>query len=290
MPDIYTKRTNQPYLAESPADMSEKLWRAAEPLIPPDDPIKTIFVMPTQLLHKKLGSVSGARQVPEQALIFTTNGVLHVQGEGQAVYMRGDSLLYVHLSLIMLYGRLELCGAVNGNLTRAVMEYNAVNHRLLTPALQHLFELACGPSNPNEAKDDLTEKLLEKLGQQSLKFRNGLREYTLQPGERLLGLVFQPCVEQIYLGILRRRVVPIAVLALTDRNFLILEEGLSNATSYGWFITFCPRACVAGFDFKPNMMWQDMSIRLTRNNLTAERQVKVEEKAVRDWQALWEKR
>ena len=81
-----------------------------------------------------------------------------------------------------------------------------------------------------------------------------------QPGERLLGFVFQPRIIQRVLGIFPRLAAPAALLALTENEILLIEEGRTNATSYGWFVTFCPRRYVTGVESTPHSEWQNVYV------------------------------
>jgi hypothetical protein len=273
-------------IAELPANL--RLAILGSPWLA-EEQVTSIFFVPPQTFS---GDWAGLRDMPEQALLFTPQGVLHVQastsgGPARTAYLRGADLVYVHLSLLLLYGRLELAGEVDGSLVRVVVEYNTASHDFLQPALHQLLRMAW--EQPYENLDeDPTVTILGRLRDQSLKFRNELRNYGLQVGERLMGFVFQPGVTRRYWGLFHRQVMPAALLALTDRQVIIVEEErLKHAHTYGWFLTFCPRACIAGFDVQPREAWRDVRVRLARGGVTAERQVRLGNEAALDWQELW---
>jgi hypothetical protein len=288
-----SRRTPPPYLVNNLEDLPLGLRQLAKQTLAAKEPAVTIFVVPKQMISKKLEGLGGMRSVPDQALIFTTDGLLHILGSskpdhpGQTAYLRGDSLIYAHLSLILLYGRLELCGTHNGALTKIVIEYNAVSHHLVQPAMQRFLHLSWGHAYPVKSYDVTTSRFLYEIRNTSFKYRRGLEDYALQTGESLLGCVVQPPILRRFLSIFRLRVAPPVLLALTQSQLIIIEEGMTSATSLGWYFTFCPRVCITGIEFKPNNIWQDMCIHLRRGNLTAERRTKVENDAAQDWQTLW---
>ncbi len=172
-------------------------------------------------------------------------------------------------------------------LARIVVEYNTVGQRLLQPALQQFLRLGYEPSHAVECQDDLTEALLRKLGAQSLKFRNGLQLYALQPDEQLLGFVFQAQIVQRRRYWFSRPIAPAALLALTDREVILIEEERVKGAAYGWLITFCPRGCVAGIETEPKGEWRELRVRLARNTVTMERRMTLENDTALAWETLW---
>jgi len=284
------RRTAHPYQVEGLADLPDSLRQLAEQSLGPTEAVNLIFVVPSQVLGGHWWS--GPRRVPEQTLLFTSQGVLHVQGTGaagragQATYLRGGELVYVHLSLVLLYGRLELAGLVNGALSRIVVEYNTVGHVLLQPALHAFLRMAWKQAQA-QTNDDQTDMLLDELEGQSFKFRSGLRYHTLQHDERLLGFVFQPRITQSHWRLFRRLIAPATLLALTDQQLVVIEENRTLGAAYGWIFTFCPRTCLAAIEARPNTEWQDLTVRLVREPVTVDRQVTVSNEKAMTWRDLW---
>ena len=289
-PHILARRTDHPYQAKDLTDLPADLRQLADPSLGPTEPVNSIFVVPSQVFPGHWWS--GPRYLPEQALLFTSQGVLHVQGmaapgrAGQATYVHGDELVYVHLSLVLLYGRLELAGLVNGTLSRVIVEYNTVGHDLLRPALYQLLRMTWKQDQAQD-NDEHTGILLDQLEEQSLKFRNGLRYYALQSDERLLGFVLQPRITQRYWRLFRRLIAPAALLALTDHQLIVIEENRTTSAAYGWIFTFCPRTCVAGIEAKPNTEYQDLTARLVREQVTVDRQVRLSDEKATAWRDIW---
>jgi hypothetical protein len=294
-PGVYTRRAGHPYQAKAVADLPVELRLLAEASLLSDDPVRTIFVVPPQTFLQKTGGPGGVRRLPVQALLFTARGVLHIQGKnpagqpGQAVYLRSDSLIYAHLSLVLLYGRLELCGVPGDALTRIVVEYNTVRHDLIRPELNRLLFLMGEPAHAAQPNDGMTHTLLEKIEQHSLKFRNGLQIHALQPGDGLLGFVFQPRILKRYWRVFHRLAAPASLIALTDRALILIEEGPANTTSYGWRFTFCPRKNITGVETRPNGVWQDMQVHLAKGEVKANHRLMLENDAAQTWLSIWQR-
>lgn len=290
---VPARRTGYPYLVQTLADLSAELRLLVEQWHNADDPIRTIIVIPPQSIPKKLGGMGGVRSVPEQALLFTAHGVLHVQGSKsagqpeQAAYLRAEDLLCAHLIIVLLYGKLELCRAAEGGLTRIVVEYNAARHDLIQPELHRLLDQASKRVTDEPRIDDSTDVILEELGQQSFKFKSGLRDYALTPRERLSGYVFQPRITKRYWYVFPRLVAPASLVALTDKELILIEEGRTNATSYGWYFTFCPRINIAGIEAIRNGDLYTLCVRLKKGGISTEQQTTLDVQSVETFYSLW---
>jgi hypothetical protein len=275
------RRPEHPYRAKTLEELPVRLRSLAAQTLLPDDPAEDIFVIPEQMLSKNKDGIGGMHWVPEQCLLFTQRGVIHAQAGksgdeiGQASYLAGSSLLYAQMSLILLYGKMEICAAVNNEMSRIVVEYNAVSHDMLEPALHKFIRMAWDQAQDQNAKDD-KNYLLEKLEDQSYKFRNGLALHALQPVEKLFGYVFQPSVFKRYFRIIRRQIAPASLIAITDKQLLIIAEGMTNATSYGYYFTYCPRAYVVDVDSEPADTLHDVCIHLRKEAVTADHRLRVE--------------
>jgi hypothetical protein len=291
MPMLH-RRTEHPYRAKTLDELPAGLRLLAEQTLIPDDPADKIFIIPGQMLPRKIGGVMGLHWIPEQALLFTQRGVIHVQAgksgdeTGRANYLMGSSLLYAQMSMILLYGRLEICAAVNDEIARIVVEYNAVCHEMLEPSLHKLIHLAWDHARDQNANDHKTD-LLGKLEEQSYKFRNGLAIHALQPDERLLGYVFQHRTYLHYFRIIHRLIAPASLMALTDKQLILIEEGMSSATSYGYCFTYCPRANVAAVDSKPNASLNELRVHFRKGTVAADHRLRMELANALACQNLW---
>jgi hypothetical protein len=278
-----------PYRVNNLAELPASLQAAAQSALGPTEQPERIFLVPNQTFFKNWFS---RRYVPQQALLFTAQGVLHVQEAVspdqpvQTTYLHAASLLFVQLRLLLLYGRLELVGQANGALARVVVEFNTVGVSLLLPGLRRLMTLTWESAEPELPVSQ--EGSLPEFENLPLKFKNGLRLYGLQPGECLLGLVFQPGLWERHGSLFQRQVATNTLLALTNRDLVIVEEERTGwKNPYGWILTFCPLACVKGFEAAPGELWQELQLHLTRDGITIDRPVTLERETMQAWQNLW---
>lgn len=287
-----TRELQFPYRLDSLAGLPENFRRAAETNLPSGEIPTEILLIPPGTFYDAPKKGGGAWSAPRQAAIFTSNGILHIldstTGVCPVTYLPAADLLYAHHSLILLYGRLELTGVVNGELTQTVIEYNTVGQYLIQPPLNRFLALACG-ENPDVAENTAqNEPLLEQLQAQSYKFASGLRLYGLLPGERLLGLVFQPRITRPFLKIFRLATAPNCLLALTGRTVILIDEDKIRGAAYGWLVTICPRQRVRGMVVHPAKWWQEIRLELEHRGVESTRSARLEAEHTEQWQNLWE--
>jgi len=163
-----------PYQIQDLTDLPEHFQQAVQRSLKPGEQVNSILMFPPQPFLKRGG-------IPQQALLSTSQGLLHIQEIALpsqslvATYFPGDALLYTHHSLLLLYGRLELVGEVDGNLIRIVAEYNTVGQYLLETVLKQFLRFTYGWADTEKSYDPQSNSLLDVLGAQSFKFMNGLR-------------------------------------------------------------------------------------------------------------------
>ena len=252
-------------------------------------------MIPGQMLAEKLGGFGGMHWVPEQALVFTEQGVLHVQAgktgaeQGTVNYLMGSSLLYGRVSLVILYGRMELCGVVDGGLKQIVVEYNSVSHELMQPAFLTFLRLAWPAAQFHEA-NNYQNLLKGSLQDQSYKFRSGLEKHCLQADEYVQGFVFQPRLVKRYLRFIHRLIAPASLMTLTDRQLILIEEGMTSATSYGYFFTWCPLQNVARIEIRLKDHLREVYATLQKDGVSVEHRLTQIPANAEACQALWESR
>ncbi len=173
-------------------------------------------------------------RVPDQALIFTETGLLHLQEETkpEARYVPAKAVLALRHTMILLYGRLDVY--LSGDSLH--IEYNTVAERFLHQPLREFVAGMYG-YRPGSGRDALTQTLLRELEQRTFKFKNGLELYALLPDEALSGYVWQPRIT----GLLGRVRLPASLLALTENAVLHLSEARAKGAAYGWSISWYPR-------------------------------------------------
>jgi len=275
-------RENQfPYAVKAPTDLPGEFQQAVKSCLPAEESIHPILILPAQPFMKRGG-------IPRQALLSTTHGILHVRdGNPPTVnYLPAESLLYIRHKIILLYGCLEFAGEVHGEEMRIVAEYNTVGQYLLDAALRQFLQLNRGGTDPGAHIQEQNSHILNELGKESFKFMNGLRLYALQPGERLLGYVFQPRIKEPFLRYFNRTVAPASMFALTDKSLILIEENKARGASYGWVITICPRNVVLTVENEPMQKWRELTVRLLKNNVSMERKLILENETALTCQSL----
>ncbi len=282
----FARRDQHPYPVDSVSGLPPDLRKLAEQALEPAEPVETIFVIPPQTMPRSMDGRGGMHTLPAQALIFTAHRIVHLQAAeiegmaGRAACLSIDRLFYVRLTMILLYGRLEFYGVEGEALKCIAVEYNIVAHELLQPSLHQFLNRAWGKASNRQ---DRTEALLKDLGKQSFKFQNGLRHYGLLPGASLLGFAFQPRITRRILNLFERILTPAALLAFTENELVVIEEGRTTPTSYGWFITFCPRGHLAAME----AAGAGVLIRMQKGGCGASHAVSLDSGSAQAWLALW---
>lgn len=287
------RRPEHPYLVSELTDLPAGLRRLVEPQVEHDAVIERIFVVPAQVFSKEFEGRAGVRRVPQQAMVFTGDGIVyarwadHPMPTGWAAALKGKDLLFAQLSVILLYGRLELCAAVGGELRQIVLEYNSVSQPQLQPALWRLLRMAW--EMPVQTKDgvDRTEGYLEEIQELSLKYGNGMHLFGLQPDERLLGFAYQPPIYQRSLKFLRRKIAPPALLAITSHQVITMEEGLTKVASYGWIVSFYAHNRIRSIEIAPIEQRREIVFHLAKDAAEIDRRVVAESDAAEEWRRQW---
>jgi hypothetical protein len=271
-----------PFPVRAITDLPESFQAAIDSLEWPEEPIHSILILPPQPFLKRGG-------VPRQALLSTERGILYVR-DGDipvAAYIPAENLLYIRQTLILLSGAIEFVGEANHQLVRIVAEYNTVGQDLLTAALNQFLKLLYETIHTPEPAFDQTNYLMDKLGGESYKFMNGLRLYSLQIAEELIGYVFQPRIRERYLPLISRSVAPASLFALTTKAVILMEEDKAWGASHGWVITLCPRNVVLAVERSHVKKWEKLRVLLLRSNLNEERSLLLETETASGCRSLW---
>lgn len=296
MSEPWQTRASQfhPYTVDSLDDLPETLRPAALTACPQEERFVRALLVPAE--YRSQGEEE-SRAVPEQALVFTSGGILHVQAapEGETAplpaYLKPESLLLLRSSHILLSGRLKLLGASHGQLAHIEMEFNAMGWRLMDAEWRDLVGKAIGlpalSAEHAEAETANNKAITEALPQ---KFAEGLRKYGLYTGESLLGTVFQEGVWTESLSFFNHQLTPNTLLALTNASVLILAEELAlvrKSEQYGLIVTRIPRQAVAAMQSVTKDSLQDITFFLSRGGVTTQRQLLLKPNAARQWLELW---
>jgi hypothetical protein len=226
------------------------------------DSFDFMMVVPNQSFLKGL---FGRRFVPQQALLFYPEGVLHLQDAkpqeraGKATLIEARDLRRLRSSLLLLYGKLEISAKKDDTTQEIEVEYNTIAHDRLKPFIQRL--LRCSWAGSPAVPVDLPRFELPEVAKLPFKFQSGLRVYGLQPQEELCGLVFQPEILEPRLGFFRRKISPNTLIALTDRQIVLIQEEIASTSNYGWVITYWPRQHVKKIHAESRSPWQILYIK-----------------------------
>jgi hypothetical protein len=110
----------------------------------------------------------------------------------------------------------------------------------------------------------------------------------LLPDEQVSGFVFQPAIWGRRWRILPVRIAETTLLALTDRQLIVVEEqSRSRFPAYGWIFTFYPRKAIAKAGMAPAHLGQEWFIGLKSKATALERRILLEGSNGPAWQELW---
>jgi len=267
------------------ADLPPELQSPAMMKLTASETIQTIIAFPPQILR-------GWHYVPKQALLFTPTGVIHLlasiwpdQGP-QITGLNGCNLFYMRVSLLLLYGFLEIVAQGPGSPTQIGLEFNTVawDYYLSTPVrrLLQLAKVTNGESTDETVHTPSAQKAIEKL---PLKFSNGTQIYGLLPGEELEDLVFQPGTWQRRLVLFRRPILPNTLLLLTTNFLVVIQEELG--IEQGWIISYIPRNNIAEMQNQPSCLWNELTVQLEREGQSVGYKLLLTNEAVNTWRRQW---
>ena len=290
----FSRRSKIPYTVKTSDELPEGLRELALQEIDPGAEVDTIFVVPMQQLASSFGIGRRTRLVPEGALIFTDQGVLFIQddsSEGQPgliAYIKNEDIFYMRMSLILLYGKLDLWGIQDNQPVRIEFVYNATGHELLQPILHRFLHRSwTGQAGIIKPIPTENEQVLAALFKQSLKFSNGLRNYGLQRNERLLGYAFQPRIIKRFLGLFPKISIPGCVAAFSENGFVLMQEGSTNATSYGWFIVVCHKRMISDIEILTGEKFSTVAIKILAGATTEMLKLEWEHQHAEELNLLW---
>ena len=246
--------------------------------------IQTIIIFPPQIQR-------GWHYVPKQALLFRATGVNHLLAsiwpdqEPQVTCLNGHGLMYLQVTLMLLYGHLEIVAHGQDSPTRIGMEFNTVAWSYLSTPLQNLLESTRvhlrAPAN--QARYLSTAKNVP--AELPLKFSNGIQIYGSLPGEQLEELVFQPALWKQWSYFFRRPVIANTLLLMTGNYVIVIREEVG--ISQGWILTYIPRECITEMQNQPYDMYNELIMRLKRSDQTAEYNLLLAKETVEAWQLHW---
>ena len=276
IPDIPKGYKSHPFSVDDYYKMPENLSGILEKNgVDPGDYDGTFIVPPQAYLKRWFGK----RYVPWKALLFDHREIIHVSdtlivdesGSIRKIYV--DDLLYIKIHLCLLYGKLDIISAKKEALDKVSIEYNTVGHKLLEPQLEKFLRFGWTKSPWTIDKPDVYDRL-KKI---PVKYRNGVSIYVLHKGERLQDFLFMPrLVKKI--GFIKMNILPDILIAITDRQLVILEDDLSPTSAYTWLLTYIPLSNFSGIKIKRSNGFTDLTIKAEKSKTSQDISIRIEDK------------
>jgi hypothetical protein len=299
MAEWFTLRRHPlPEYHEDLAHLPPALAALAAGALLPGEAAEGALVVPAEYLSRKM---LVWEYVPDRALIFLAGGLLSLTAEGAglpALVTRIDAsaLLQLRSSVLLLYGLLEFAADCGGAASEVRLEYNTVVWHWLNKPLARFVASAC-PAHASAFDEAEAHALNEPvLAALPFKFANGLRYYSLAPGERAVAAEFQPAIWRKGKHLVRRQVTPNTLLALTDRKLVLIEEKRAQPWSrppgggqgeYGWIFTYIPLDRVVEMSAAPREGLSELTIKLGWRAATNERALLLEPAIADQWLNAW---
>jgi hypothetical protein len=269
---------------KSVLELPTELQSSALTTLASHEAIQTIIVFPPQIQR-------GWHYVPRQALLFTATGVIHVLAsiwpdeEPQVTYVNGCDLMYMRVTLVLLYGFLEIVTQGQDSPTRLGMEFNTLAWYSLSRPLRQLLEATKVTPGASAGIASVSPNSQQDVQQLPLKFSNGLRIYGLLPGEELEEVVFQPGTWKRWLYFFQRPTTANTLLLLTSNYMVVIQEELN--VKQGWLLSYIPRENITGIQNQPCGPWNEFSVQLTRGGQSVGYKLMLQSEAAEAWRVRW---
>lgn len=287
-----------PYLIDAIGEAPDNLRALIEAVLPPGAALASGLVVPANYRSKTLDAEP--QMIPAQALIFTGDGMWHVQEaeEGQPapapIYITPDSIRWIRSSHLLLYGRLEIASAAQGQPVLLDIEFNAVGWRQKDQNWRNLVAQAVGkpPLAAGAAREPSAADRMILQGTPE-KFVDGLFKYGLYTGETLEAAGFHDAVWQHHLLAFDEQLTPDTLLALTDASVLILTEEkalVRRSDDLGLLITRIPRQAIAGVEIEKGNQVDAIVFALSRAGVSDTYRLAVAHDAAQRWWEMWGER
>jgi hypothetical protein len=244
--------------------------------------LQKIVIFPPQI-HR------GWHYVPRQALLFTSTDVLHLlasiwpdQGP-QITWLKMGELLYMKVTIILLYGFLEIVAQNRDSTAQIGAEFNAIFWDLMSPSFRKFLQKTDARPTEGSAYSPSVQQALEKL---PLKFSNGVRLHGVLPGEKLEDLIFQPGTWKRWLLLFRKPVFANTMLLRTSNYMVVLQEELG--VGQGWIISYLPRGNIVGMQNATSRLGNELIVQLQRNGQTADYKLSLDDVTAGAWIRRWD--
>jgi len=266
------------------SELSAELQSPAVTALAGHENIEHIIAFPPQIQR-------GWHYVPKQALLFTATGVTHLLAsiwpgeEPQITCLKGCGLMYMKVTLLLLYGFLEIVAQGQDVPAQLSLEFHTVAWHYLSPPLRQF--LRGTKAAPGSSTDQTSYSAAAQTGMKNLpiKFSNGVKIYGLLPGEELEELVFQAGTWKRWLYFFRRPISADTLLLLTTNFVVVIREELD--VRQGWVLSYIPRNGISEMQNQPRGLGNELSVQLKREDQSAEYKLTLESEAVEAWRMRW---
>ena len=246
--------------------------------------LETIMAFPAQIQH-------GWKYVPKQALLFTSTEVIHLMAsiwpdqEPQITSVNGRDLMYMRVSLLLLYGSLEIIAHGSDTLDQISMEFNTVAWYRMSEQLDKVLQASKATPCKQFENIIISANIRQDIKKLPFKFSNSVYMFGQLPGEELEELVFQPAINKRWLILGRRPLISNTVLLLTTNFMMVIQEDPS--VKLGWIITYIPRSNITRIQNQPGSLWNELTIQLDREKQTKEYKLALKDEVTQAWGEKW---
>ena len=188
------------------------------------------------------------RREQEKLVCCQDSNLYVLQNKGsqlKPIAFRLRDIHYVDVGSFLLQSWLNIRGITSDGILTVTLKFNTVSEHLFGPILNKVRGSTLQPAgtdlNAERAK-------LSEIAGLSLKLLN-LGKGSIQPGERLAGVLWQPEIQAQWLSLfgrpLSRTISPAHLSILTDREVILIRDNPSKDSKYGATRTFVPLAKIA---------------------------------------------
>jgi hypothetical protein len=195
--------------------------------------------------------------------------------------------MYLKVTLVLLYGFLEIVAQGHHTPVRIGVEFNTVAWACLSAPLRTLLQRAQPQANSNLRNQVVTCSPMSKQASDNLplKFSNGVKIYGLLPGEELEEFVFQPRTWKPWLYFFRQPFSANTLLLLTTNYMVVIDEELQ--VEQGWILSYIPRNIITGITSQACGLWNELSVQLKRGDQSVNYQLMLKNEFAEVWRTLW---
>lgn len=193
--------------------------------------------------------------------------------------------MYMRVSLLLLYGCLEIVARGNYTPTQINIEFNTVAWYRMSLALEKILQASKTRPDKHSEKITVSGNTKQEIKKLPYKFSNSISIFGLLPDEELEELVFQPAINKRWLILGRRPLISNTLLLLTTNFLVMIQE--DPYVKLGWIITYIPRCNITRIRNQPCSLWNEVTIQLEREEQTTEYKLLLKDEITQTWQEKW---